>query len=76
MSGAAHGEPTGASVWASRGSGGLAPEESLAVMASRTVERDGWRFDIGGHPSFLKVKEVEAFWHETLDDEDSCSGPA
>ena len=26
---------------------------------SRTVERDGWRFDIGGHRFFTKVKEVE-----------------
>ena len=27
---------------------------------SRTVERDGWRFDIGGHRFFTKVPEVEA----------------
>jgi protoporphyrinogen oxidase len=33
---------------------------------SRTVERDGWRFDIGGHRFFTKVKEVEALWHEIL----------
>ena len=26
---------------------------------SRTVERDGWRFDIGGHRFFTKVHEVE-----------------
>ena len=36
---------------------------------SRTVERDGWRFDIGGHRFFTKVGEVEALWHEILDDE-------
>ncbi len=35
---------------------------------SRTVERDGWRFDIGGHRFFTKVPEVEALWHEILDD--------
>ncbi|MEZ5261335.1 MAG: NAD(P)/FAD-dependent oxidoreductase [Acidimicrobiales bacterium] len=35
---------------------------------SRTVERDGWRFDIGGHRFFTKVPEVEAFWHEVLAD--------
>ncbi len=35
---------------------------------SRTVERDGWRFDIGGHRFFTKVPEVEAFWHEVLPD--------
>jgi protoporphyrinogen oxidase len=33
---------------------------------SRTVERDGWRFDIGGHRFFTKVKEVEELWHEIL----------
>ena len=33
---------------------------------SRTVERDGWRFDIGGHRFFTKVPEVEALWHEIL----------
>ena len=37
---------------------------------SRTVERDGWRFDIGGHRFFTKVKPVEEFWHEILPDED------
>jgi protoporphyrinogen oxidase len=36
---------------------------------SRTVERDGWRFDIGGHRFFTKVPEVEAVWRELLDDE-------
>ncbi|MGH4009834.1 MAG: NAD(P)/FAD-dependent oxidoreductase [Pseudonocardiaceae bacterium] len=33
---------------------------------SRTVERDGWRFDIGGHRFFTKVPRVEALWHEIL----------
>jgi protoporphyrinogen oxidase len=33
---------------------------------SRTVQRDGWRFDIGGHRFFTKVPEVEALWHEIL----------
>ncbi|MGH3963921.1 MAG: NAD(P)/FAD-dependent oxidoreductase [Pseudonocardiaceae bacterium] len=33
---------------------------------SRTVERDGWRFDIGGHRFFTKVSRVEALWHEIL----------
>jgi protoporphyrinogen oxidase len=42
--------------------------EADAVVGgiSRTVERDGWRFDIGGHRFFTKVKEVEDFWHEIL----------
>jgi protoporphyrinogen oxidase len=33
---------------------------------SRTVERDGWRFDIGGHRFFTKVPEVESLWQEIL----------
>lgn len=42
---------------------------------SRTVEREGWRFDIGGHRFFTKVKEVEALWHEILPDEDFLLRP-
>jgi protoporphyrinogen oxidase len=42
---------------------------------SRTVERDGWRFDIGGHRFFTKVKPVEDFWHEILPDEDFMLRP-
>jgi protoporphyrinogen oxidase len=42
---------------------------------SRTVERDGWRFDIGGHRFFTKVAPVEAFWHEVLPDEDFMLRP-
>ncbi len=36
---------------------------------ARTVERDGWRFDIGGHRFFTKVPEVERVWHEILPDD-------
>ena len=42
---------------------------------SRTVERDGWRFDIGGHRFFTKVTPVEAFWHEILPPRTSSFGP-
>jgi len=42
---------------------------------SRTVEREGWRFDIGGHRFFTKVPEVERWWHEVLPDEDFLSRP-
>ncbi|MGK5741002.1 NAD(P)/FAD-dependent oxidoreductase [Micromonospora sp. URMC 103] len=42
---------------------------------SRTVERDGWRFDIGGHRFFTKVRRVEAFWREILPDEDFLLRP-
>ncbi|CAB4823505.1 MAG: FAD-dependent oxidoreductase [Actinobacteria bacterium] len=42
---------------------------------SQTVERDGWRFDIGGHRFFTKVPEVESLWHEILPDEDFLLRP-
>src|SRR4051794_16619616 len=42
---------------------------------SRTVERDGWRFDIGGHRFFTKVPEVEKLWHEILPPEDFLLRP-
>jgi len=42
---------------------------------SRTVERDGWRFDIGGHRFFTKVKEVDDLWFEILARRSSSSDP-
>jgi protoporphyrinogen oxidase len=33
---------------------------------SQTAEREGWRFDIGGHRFFTKVGEVDQVWHELL----------
>jgi protoporphyrinogen oxidase len=42
---------------------------------ARTVERDGWRFDIGGHRFFTKVREVEDLWHEILGPEDFLLRP-
>src|SRR5436309_2046810 len=42
---------------------------------SRTVERDGWRFDIGGHRFFTKVQPVEDLWHEILPDGDFLLRP-
>jgi protoporphyrinogen oxidase len=42
---------------------------------SRTVERDGWRFDIGGHRFFTKVAVVEDLWHEILPDEEFLQRP-
>lgn len=49
--------------------------DSVVGGISRTVERDGWRFDIGGHRFFTKVPEVEAFWHEILGPEDFLLRP-
>ncbi len=33
---------------------------------ARTVERSGYRFDIGGHRFFTRVPEVQALWDELL----------
>jgi protoporphyrinogen oxidase len=40
--------------------------DSIVGGISRTAERDGWRFDIGGHRFFTKVRRVEDLWHEIL----------
>ncbi len=49
--------------------------DTIVGGISRTVERDGWRFDIGGHRFFTKVRRVEDFWHEVLDDDDFMLRP-
>ena len=49
--------------------------DSIVGGISRTVERDGWRFDIGGHRFFTKVNPVEHLWHEILPDEDFMLRP-
>ena len=42
---------------------------------SRTVERNGWRFDIGGHRFFTKVDEVYQIWDEILEKDDFLLRP-
>jgi protoporphyrinogen oxidase len=42
---------------------------------SRTVEYNGWRFDLGGHRFFTKVDPVKAIWHELLSDEEFPQRP-
>ena len=49
--------------------------DSVVGGISRTAERDGWRFDIGGHRFFTKVKPVEELWHEILPQEDFLLRP-
>ena len=51
--------------------------ETDAVVGgiSRTVEIDGWRFDIGGHRFFTKVKPVSELWHEILPDDEFLTRP-
>ena len=36
---------------------------------AKTVEIDGYRFDLGGHRFFTKAREVEALWNEIMGDE-------
>jgi protoporphyrinogen oxidase len=36
---------------------------------AKTVEIDGYRFDLGGHRFFTKAHEVDALWHEILGEE-------
>src|SRR4051812_46759032 len=43
-------------------------EDQLGGLA-KTVEIDGYRFDLGGHRFFTKAKEVDDMWHEVLDEE-------
>ena len=50
-------------------------EDSVVGGISRSVERDGWRFDIGGHRFFTKVTPVEEFWHQVLPPEDFLLRP-
>jgi protoporphyrinogen oxidase len=43
-------------------------EDQVGGLA-KTVERNGYRFDLGGHRFFTKAREVDALWHEVLGDE-------
>jgi hypothetical protein len=66
------------------GPGGLTPAYLLAKRGvkvtvlesdtvvggiSRTAQYNGYRFDIGGHRFFTKIRPVEDLWHEILGDE-------
>jgi protoporphyrinogen oxidase len=46
----------------------LEAEDQVGGLA-KTVEIDGYRFDLGGHRFFTKVREVDDLWHEILGDE-------
>jgi protoporphyrinogen oxidase len=43
----------------------LEAEDQVGGLA-KTVEIDGYRFDLGGHRFFTKVREVDDLWHEIL----------
>ena len=58
--------------WENARHGGTATvleRDDLVGGIARTVERRGYRFDIGGHRFFTKVREVEELWHEMLADD-------
>jgi protoporphyrinogen oxidase len=55
---------------------GKAGREAIVLEADRqvgglakTVEIDGFRFDLGGHRFFTKAREVDDLWHEIMGDE-------
>jgi protoporphyrinogen oxidase len=43
----------------------LEADDQVGGLA-KTVERDGFRFDLGGHRFFTKSVEVEALWNEIM----------
>src|SRR5437879_1055573 len=49
--------------------------DSVVGGISRTTERAGWRFDMGGHRFFTKVPAVEQLWHEILPEGDFLLRP-
>src|SRR3954471_11091512 len=44
----------------------LVEGDTMVGGISRTVERDGYRFDLGGHRFFTKFGPVQRLWEETL----------
>ena len=46
----------------------LEAEDQVGGIAKTDV-RDGYRFDLGGHRFFTKVKEVDDLWHEIMREE-------
>ena len=46
----------------------LEAEDQVGGLA-KTVENDGYRFDLGGHRFFTKSVEVDTLWHEILGEE-------
>jgi protoporphyrinogen oxidase len=43
----------------------LEAENQVGGIA-KTAVRDGYRFDLGGHRFFTKVKEVDDLWHQIM----------
>jgi protoporphyrinogen oxidase len=61
---------TAAYVLARRGADGIVLEADGQVGGiAKTVVRDGFRFDLGGHRFFTKLAPVQRLWERTLGDE-------
>jgi protoporphyrinogen oxidase len=45
-------------------------KEKVVGGLSKTIQYDGYRFDIGGHRFFTRVKAVQEMWREVLPDGD------
>ena len=61
---------TAAYVLAQRGEQGVVLEADKQVGGiSKTVEVDGYRFDLGGHRFFSKLAPVQKLWEDTMGDE-------
>src|SRR5204863_4577005 len=61
---------TAAWVLAKRGLAGEVFEaDGIVGGIAKTVEFKGYRFDLGGHRFFTKLKPIERIWEEVLGDE-------
>src|SRR5436853_399613 len=59
--------PVRAGGWSRRGTPVEVYEQDRQVGGlARTVEHNGFRFDIGGHRFFSKVDVVNELWHQVL----------
>ncbi|MBX5440558.1 MAG: NAD(P)/FAD-dependent oxidoreductase [Solirubrobacteraceae bacterium] len=47
----------------------LEADSQVGGIAKTVVDEEGYRFDLGGHRFFTKVKEVDDLWHEVMGDE-------
>src|SRR4051794_2988362 len=49
--------------------GTLIEAEGSVGGIAKTIEFDGYRFDLGGHRFYTKLKPVEKLWHDALGEE-------
>jgi len=50
-------------------------KDSQVGGISKTIEKNGYYFDLGGHRFFTKSKEVENLWNEALGGENFLKRP-